>query len=159
MLMFLFAWILFSIFFAEVLPDLIAGTVYVLIKLPRWLWRGSVKGYHMAASVVVFIWPYFRDGALFLFYVVSELTGLAPDNEELDDDEYQEEAENESGQDSYLAACERLGLKPPFTQSEFKTAYRRAMSAAHPDRGGTTQQAQVVNEARTRILDHASASN
>ena len=96
--------------------------------------------------------------------MVSELTGFAGENDESSEDEYEEYEEDVNDdygtQDTaYLDACDVLGLEPPFTQSQFKAAYRRAISAVHPDRGGTTQQAQCVNEARARILERAPAFN
>ena len=163
MLLFLFAWILFSIFVAEVLPDLVAGIVYVLIKLPGWIWRGLLWTYYATVSFASYAWPIVRDAGLFVFYFASEvLSGASEADEGLDGDEddgYEPGQEDEREHDSYLEACDRLGLKEPFTPFEFKAAYRRAIAEAHPDRGGTTQQAQAVNEARARILERAAASN
>lgn len=52
---------------------------------------------------------------------------------------------------SYEQALVILGLQGEFTQAGFKKAYRKAMMATHPDRGGTKEQAQKVNEARDLV--------
>lgn len=52
---------------------------------------------------------------------------------------------------SYEQALVILGLQEEFTQVGFKKAYRKAMMATHPDRGGTKEQAQKVNEARDLV--------
>ncbi len=55
--------------------------------------------------------------------------------------------------DDHLAV---LKMKPfiPITIESIKTAYKQAMKAAHPDRGGNTEQAQTVNEAYQAVLKH-----
>lgn len=59
--------------------------------------------------------------------------------------------ERGAGRDDYAEAVVLLGLVIPFTQKAFSKAYRRAMMAAHPDAGGTTEAAQAVNAARDLI--------
>lgn len=49
-------------------------------------------------------------------------------------------------------ACEILGVGPKATPDEVEAAYRAAMKRAHPDAGGSTEQAARVNEARALLL-------
>ena len=49
------------------------------------------------------------------------------------------------------AACELLNLDVEFTSDELKTAFRKAAKSAHPDRGGTVEKMQAVNEANTLL--------
>jgi hypothetical protein len=44
-----------------------------------------------------------------------------------------------------------LGLGEVFTSAELRRAYKRAAFAAHPDRGGTHDQAVAVNKAYERL--------
>lgn len=50
-----------------------------------------------------------------------------------------------------------LGIDPKqsLTQSELKTAYRKAAAKAHPDRGGSAEQFRQVNEAYERMRQNA----
>jgi hypothetical protein len=47
-----------------------------------------------------------------------------------------------------------LGLPPGFTGDELKRAYRRAASENHPDRGGSTEQMVLVNQAHALLSTH-----
>jgi hypothetical protein len=47
-----------------------------------------------------------------------------------------------------------LGPFTPITPEAIKRAYRQAMKAAHPDTGGSKEQAQKVNEAYEAVLRH-----
>ncbi len=46
-------------------------------------------------------------------------------------------------------ACEILGLtpKPPIPAAEVQAAYRAAIVRAHPDKGGTNEQAAIIDGA------------
>ncbi|WAC61070.1 molecular chaperone DnaJ [Brevundimonas sp. SL130] len=45
-----------------------------------------------------------------------------------------------------------LGVRPGATESEIRAAWKKAMSRAHPDQGGTEGLAIQVNAARDRLL-------
>lgn len=53
----------------------------------------------------------------------------------------------------YLAIL-NLGPFSPITVESIKRAYRQAMKTAHPDAGGTKEQAQRVNEAYQSVMRH-----
>lgn len=48
-----------------------------------------------------------------------------------------------------------LGLGAAFTQQELKTSYRRAASAHHPDKGGSVEKMQEVNNAYEQLKGQA----
>lgn len=48
-----------------------------------------------------------------------------------------------------------LGIERTATGDEIKAAYRREASAAHPDRGGSTERMQAVNLAYQTLSDGA----
>lgn len=70
------------------------------------------------------------------------------------EDEYEyEELEDEQDRiDPYEHALEILGLNPGFSKAAFSSAYKTAMYKAHPDKGGSTEAAQLINEARAVIM-------
>ena len=45
-----------------------------------------------------------------------------------------------------------LGTNPQSTKKEIMVAYRNRMKCCHPDRGGSTQDAQKINQARNVLL-------
>jgi len=47
-----------------------------------------------------------------------------------------------------------LGPFTPITVATIKRAYRQAMKVAHPDAGGSKEQAQRLNEAYDAVLRH-----
>ncbi|MGJ3249890.1 MAG: hypothetical protein ACFE0J_01990 [Elainellaceae cyanobacterium] len=48
----------------------------------------------------------------------------------------------------------KMGPFTPITVDSIKNAYKQAMKAAHPDSGGSTEEAQQVNEAYKAVLRH-----
>lgn len=46
-----------------------------------------------------------------------------------------------------------LGVEPGASDEDIKAAHREKMKAAHPDHGGTSEQAARINEARDRLLN------
>jgi hypothetical protein len=52
----------------------------------------------------------------------------------------------------YLEAEQLLGLTPPFTAKEVKTAFRREAIKVHPDRGGTSEKFLIVRQAADLLL-------
>lgn len=57
-----------------------------------------------------------------------------------------------SGPMTVAEACEILGVGPKAKPDEIEAAYRAAMKRAHPDAGGSTEQAARINEARALLL-------
>ncbi len=87
-----------------------------------------------------------RLGAIFLYFLIAELLG----GEEQDAAHGDEQ--EESDEDLVKAALLLLGLPPHFTRTELDAAYKRAIKKAHPDTGGSAEQAQAVNAARDLLL-------
>jgi hypothetical protein len=54
--------------------------------------------------------------------------------------------------DAYETALGVLGLAHGFTRDDLNTAYKRTIRRAHPDAGGSVDQATTVNVARDLIL-------
>ena len=67
------------------------------------------------------------------------------------EDEQSAFSDADAYQAAYDAARNILGLPETFTDKDLNLAYRRMISRAHPDRGGSTELAQVVNTARDVI--------
>lgn len=65
----------------------------------------------------------------------------------------QEQWQSASGTaDPYALALDVLGLSEPFDKAMLKRAWKAAIFKAHPDRGGSTAQAQAINAAKDFIL-------
>ena len=57
-------------------------------------------------------------------------------------------------EDSYEEALSLLVLQENCTQKELTRAFRSAMAQAHPDKGGTNEQAMALNAARNIVKSH-----
>ncbi len=56
------------------------------------------------------------------------------------------------------SAFRRLGIRPPASLDDIKSAYRRKALEAHPDRGGSPSDFQAVEAAYRQLLREAQAS-
>lgn len=54
--------------------------------------------------------------------------------------------------DELSAARALLGVAPGASEADIRAAHRRLMADAHPDHGGTTEQARRLNLARDALL-------
>ncbi len=61
---------------------------------------------------------------------------------------------NAPGKISIAEAYQILGLQPGATKEQIIKAHRSMMRDAHPDRGGSDQQAQQLNAAKELLLKH-----
>jgi hypothetical protein len=96
---------------------------------------------------------HFAIGTNFIFCVACEvLRGPGEDapEEQGEASGAQEEAE-EADSRLYAEALALFDLKPGFTEGDLKSAYKRAIRKAHPDAGGSEEDAQTVNVARDLI--------
>ena len=76
--------------------------------------------------------------------------------------EQQREQQREQPQDRFYTADERkayeiLKLSPGASVTAIRTAYRRLIMAAHPDRGGSVARAQAINWAKDVLLKKSAA--
>lgn len=95
-----------------------------------------------AQSVRVFI---------FMRILIDEIRGSTACEDEYEDSEEDDDRNEEFVVDPYVRAVWLLGLADGFSEAEFKTAYKKAIFAAHPDRTGSVSKAQEVNAARDLI--------
>jgi DnaJ-domain-containing protein 1 len=73
-----------------------------------------------------------------------EHTGPDPDSEQ--------RAPHSDGAMSEEQACDILGVPASADHEEVVAAHRRLMQKLHPDRGGSTYLAAMVNQAKDRLL-------
>ncbi|MEW8110532.1 MAG: J domain-containing protein [Candidatus Thiodiazotropha endolucinida] len=125
---------------------LLAASRYTSNAILRWGPRlgRSVAHYSKRA------WQALSTAAVFLYFLLDEaVRGPQPDAAPKDD------TDNETAQeDHYQVALKLLGLPKDCSREQLGHAYKRAISRAHPDKGGTHQQAMAVNTARETIMNH-----
>jgi hypothetical protein len=56
--------------------------------------------------------------------------------------------------DKFAKALDVFGLMEPFSRSDLDVRFKRIISLAHPDKGGSEYLGRIVNEARDLILKH-----
>ena len=168
-LILMIAWFIFSKIFAEVGALVIIGlgaairflfiaqwmavfaiaraALWLLVQLARLLLRGLI----LAGRGV-------RLAVIFLTFLASEaLRGDDPAEEARaeEDGGTAGDPDHDDDGDLYQAALTLLGLPPTFTRAELDAAFKQAIKKAHPDAGGSVDQAQAVNMARDLLLPHA----
>ena len=94
------------------------------------------------------IWGGIAAAFLFLRFLIQECF-RGPEYQ----DEHEEYDEEYTREDAYEAALALFELAPGFTRKAFDRAYWAAMKRAHPDVGGSTQEAQELNAARDLIMN------
>lgn len=93
-------------------------------------------------------------GAVFAFYLADEWLRGPPagePGEEWDDGDAGADEEEAEERAHYAAALAHFGLAPGFTAADLSRAYKRIIRKAHPDAGGSLEEAQAVNAARDLI--------
>jgi hypothetical protein len=105
------------------------------------------KALTWAVKLLVWLAKLGISAAEFLYVLCDEIfRGLQGDEEDF------EQGDIEHTASPYEDAWTVLNLSPGgFTRQEFKTAYRHAIGPAHPDKGGSEEEAQVVNLASDAI--------
>lgn len=171
-LVLLLGWIVFAYVFAALAPYLLEGlreligflllclweVVKLLLKGLAWVLVLTGKGIGWAAARSgngVYL------GFVFIFYIADEWwRGPREDEpeEEFWGEDAQAEADAQAAEEeqaeedaAYAAALARFGLAPGFTQGDLNSAYKRAIRKAHPDAGGSVEEAQTVNTDRDLI--------
>jgi hypothetical protein len=56
--------------------------------------------------------------------------------------------------DKFAKALDVFGLMEPFSRSDLDVRFKRIISLAHPDKGGSEYLGRIINEARDLILKH-----
>lgn len=100
-----------------------------------------------------------RLAAVFLYFLIAELLRGADEPQQGFDDQdgaaADPDEDDDNDADLYQAALTLLGLPPRFTRAELDAAFKAAIRKAHPDAGGSVDQAQAVNAARDLLLPRA----
>lgn len=107
------------------------------------LWNAVILYLPLAFAAV-------RKTALFALIFWQEWRDPGAFAEDEEDDDEDDEA-GRTPEQLFQDALTLLGLGPNFTQADLKRAFKRAMLQAHPDRGGSADQAVAVNVARDLI--------
>ena len=90
---------------------------------------------------------------VFLFYLADEwLRGSREEESAAEEEQEEEELSEEDAQaQAYEDALALLGLTPGFSRTALHAAWKQAIRTAHPDAGGSVEQAQAINAARDLI--------
>ncbi len=154
------------IVFGIVLRLMAQGLLWVLGYVVKALLWGLIQAGKGLLWVLVqagkgFQWAMIRAGhgirfaSLLLYYLIDEKLRGTPD-EEWDDtpeEEPEDPADTTASETPYEAALRILGLPPGFTKTGLRRFYLKAIKCAHPDAGGSAEQAQAINAARDLVMD------
>ncbi|MCG7983356.1 MAG: J domain-containing protein [Candidatus Thiodiazotropha lotti] len=149
----------------SLLGELIVKLIDALALLFAYLWIGFLAASSHAANAILYwgprlghatihyskrTWQAVGAAVVFLYFLIDEaVRGPQPDAA------FEDDTHNETTrQDRYQAALQLLGLPNECSREQLGHAYKRAISRAHPDKGGTNQQAMKVNTARQTIMNH-----
>ncbi len=98
-----------------------------------------------------------RAGLVFFYYLADEALHRGAEQENHTDEEAEDEIdEQQAHNNSYENALRLLGLKAGCTHETFNHAFKDAMMQAHPDKGGTHEDAVALNAARKILKTHNS---
>lgn len=149
----LVGWIVFSCVFAAVVPAVLTGLgdfleflFLCLIEAVAFLFRAVL--WPLLKGLIWLLWQGargLRAALLILFYLADEWR-RGPQTESPAGEECEDAAV-----DLYARAAIRLGLPLTFTAADLQRAYREAIREAHPDAGGSLEEAQIINAARDLI--------
>jgi hypothetical protein len=136
----------------EALGLLIVFTGRFLVLVAGALLFGIWKALTWLLGQTVWLVKLIIHATQFLYILCDEV--LRGPDEEGDENQEQDYDANASADNPYADACTVLHLSPSFTRQEFKVAYLRAISAVHPDKGGSEEEAQTINLARDALKAH-----
>lgn len=88
----------------------------------------------------------------FCWFLAIELVRGARDDQEPAADQHDDAAADDDDEDLHQAALILLGLPGNYTRAALDAAYKAAIRKAHPDAGGSVDEAQAVNMARDLLL-------
>jgi len=132
--------------FLRALPELLYGLVVeILCPFIKFMVWATARVLSMSGR---FIWALL----VFFYYLADEALRRRAEPEETDWQYYEDTEVDE--EDSYEEALILLGLQEDCSQKEFIRAFRSAMAQAHPDKGGTHEQALAINKARKIVKNH-----
>lgn len=114
----------------------------------------AVQAKRRAALYGPLAWDGLREAAVFLYYLLDEVRRDGTQRDEDWEEEDEQADDEEEDEDVYEKALQLLGLQTGCSLNEFRRAYKRAISRAHPDKGGTHEQALAINTAREIIMSH-----
>jgi hypothetical protein len=151
-LLFLLAWCIACMIFAELLPFVLELLWYALCYVVECF--GIALSYLFKGLFRLIAWLARQGWRGLLFLVMrtrKSMCGTASEDGAADDDDDEAPAHS-AGHDPYHAALSLFGLEPGFSRAALSRAYKQAMRQAHPDAGGSTAKAQTVNAARDLLL-------
>jgi hypothetical protein len=151
-------WFIFTKMFAEVGALLLIGLWAAIRFLYMAQWMAVFAILRAALWLLVQLARGARLAVIFLYFLASEaLRGDDPAEEARAEEDGGAAGDPDSNDDAdlYQAALMLLGLPPKFTRAELDAAFKAAIKKAHPDAGGSVDQAQAVNMARDLLLPHA----
>jgi len=147
-LLLLFLWLAFWEVTAELWPYVIRGIGYLFLYVGQCLAVSLMLLGQLGLVALRWLYQQSLQLALLLYYTVQELR----------QGEVEDDLEVESSEDAIANALVKasiiLNLPAQFSEAEFTLAYRRAIKAAHPDKGGSAERAQAVYWARDVIKLH-----
>ncbi len=151
----LVVWIGFSFLAAELLPiifesigillELILRSIFITLT---YIFKFIVFALSKLFIFLRIVFKHLKRLLTLTWFFVSEFLNESSDHDDKVDDQNIKDFDNGL---SYEKALALLGLKQSFSQQDFKLAYRTAISKAHPDRGGSHEKAQAINQARDLI--------
>lgn len=148
-------WFMLCTIFAELGAALIIGlgaairflfvaqwmAIFAILRAMLWLLVQLVR---LLIRALIMIGRFLAFAMRVLFYLIQDgLRGGQADDQAADEDDEEE---------LYDAALRLLGLPPDYSRAALDVAFKRAIRKAHPDTGGSVDQAQAVNTARDLLL-------
>lgn len=148
----LLGWIVFAYVFAALAPVLFELLCHLLEFLLICLFEASallvrliVRLIAISARAALRCGRWAGLACVFMFYIADEWR-RGPQAADAADDQ-----SGQAPESAYAQALACFGLPPGFTAAELERAYRQAIRKAHPDAGGSLEEAQTINAARDLV--------
>ena len=127
---------------------ILAGAITLIFRAVVWIAARTFDG---LAWVAIRIARGAYLVCVFLFYLADEWLRGPREEETAAEEEQEEFSEQDAQAQAYEDALTLLGLTPGFNRTALHAAWKQAIKIAHPDAGGSVEQAQAINAARDLI--------